>query len=81
MQKGWGHSTYIRHGDKEMHAAEETIGAACGGTHAGVVGGSIRCLKRYIAREVYRVLISCDALSSPTDPIEETQIGTGNNAA
>jgi transposase len=26
----------------------------------------IRCLKRYVAREVYRVLISCDALSSPT---------------
>jgi transposase len=28
----------------------------------------IRCLKRYIAREVYRVLISCDARSSPTGP-------------
>ena len=28
----------------------------------------IRCLKRYVAREVYRVLISCDALSSPTGP-------------
>ena len=28
----------------------------------------IRCLKRYVAREVYRVLISCDALSLPTGP-------------
>jgi transposase len=28
----------------------------------------IRCLKRYIAREVYRVLISCGARSSPTEP-------------
>jgi transposase len=28
----------------------------------------IRCLKRYVAREVYRVLISCDARSSPTGP-------------
>ena len=26
----------------------------------------IRCLKRYVAREVYRVLISCGAHSSPT---------------
>jgi transposase len=41
----------------------------------------IRCLKRYVAREVYRVLISCDALSSPTGPKEEAQIGAGNNAA
>ena len=41
----------------------------------------IRCLKRYIAREVYRVLISCDALSSPTGPRKEAQIGAGNNAA
>jgi transposase len=41
----------------------------------------IRCLKRYVAREVYRVLISCDALSSPTDPKEEAQITSGNNAA
>ena len=28
----------------------------------------IRCLKRYVAREVYRVLISCGAHSSPTGP-------------
>ena len=41
----------------------------------------IRCLKRYIAREVYRVLISCDALSSPTGPRKEAQIGAGNSAA
>ena len=41
----------------------------------------IRCLKRYVAREVYRVLISCDALSSPADPKEEAQIASGNNAA
>jgi transposase len=41
----------------------------------------IRCLKRYVAREVYRVLISCDALSLPTGPKEEAQIGAGNNAA
>jgi len=41
----------------------------------------IRCLKRYVAREVYRVLISSDALSSPTGPKEEAQIVAGNNAA
>jgi hypothetical protein len=41
----------------------------------------IRCLKRYVAREVYRVLISCDALSSPTGPKEGAQSGAGNNAA
>ena len=34
----------------------------------------IRCLKRYIAREAYRVLISCDARTSPTGPKEEAQI-------
>jgi transposase len=28
----------------------------------------IRCLKRYIAREAYRVLISCGARCSPTEP-------------
>ena len=31
----------------------------------------IRCLKRYVAREVYRVLISCDTRSSPTEPKAE----------
>ncbi len=28
----------------------------------------IRCLKRYVAREAYRVLLSCGARSSPTGP-------------
>ena len=32
----------------------------------------IRCLKRYIAREVYRVLVTYGASSSPTGPREET---------
>jgi hypothetical protein len=41
----------------------------------------IRCLKRYVARQVYRVLIPCDPLSLPTSPKEEAQIGAGNNAA
>jgi transposase len=41
----------------------------------------IRCLKRYVARQVYRVLIPCDALSLPRSPKEEAQIGAGNNAA
>jgi hypothetical protein len=37
--------------------------------------------RRYVAREVYRVLISCGACSSPTGPKEEAQIAAGNNAA
>src|SRR3954470_5468391 len=41
----------------------------------------IRCLKRYVAREVYRVLISCGARSSPTVPMDETHIVTGSSAA
>jgi transposase len=41
----------------------------------------IRCLKRYIAREVYRVLISRGARSSPTVPMDETHIVTGSSAA
>ena len=41
----------------------------------------IRCLKRYVAREVYRVLISCGSLISPTGPKEEAQIAARNNAA
>jgi transposase len=41
----------------------------------------IRCLKRYVAREVYRVLISCGSRSSPTGPEEETQIAAGSSAA
>jgi len=41
----------------------------------------IRCLKRYLAREVYRVLISCGACSSPTGPRDEAQIDAGSRAA
>ena len=41
----------------------------------------IRCLKRYVAREVYRVLISCDARSSPTGPKAEVHIASGSSAA
>ncbi len=41
----------------------------------------IRCLKRYVAREVYRVMISCGARFSPTGPREEAQIAAGSNAA
>jgi transposase len=41
----------------------------------------IRCLKRYIAREVYRVLISRGARSSPTVPMDEAHIVTGSSAA
>jgi len=41
----------------------------------------IRCLKRYVAREVYRVLVSCGPRSLPTSPKEEAQIAAGSNAA
>ena len=41
----------------------------------------IRWLKRYLAREVYRVMISCGAHSSPTGPKEEAQIAAGSSAA
>jgi transposase len=41
----------------------------------------IRCLKRYVAREVYRVLISCGARSSPTVPRDEAHIDAGSSAA
>jgi transposase len=42
----------------------------------------IRCLKRYLAREVYRVLISCGPRSSPTSSSrEEAQIAAGSNVA
>ena len=41
----------------------------------------IRCLKRYIAREVYRVLITCGCRSSPTGPRDETYIASGTSAA
>ena len=41
----------------------------------------IRCLKRYLAREAYRVLISCGARSSPTGPQDEANISSGSSAA
>jgi transposase len=41
----------------------------------------IRCLKRYLAREVYRVLISCCARSSLTGPQDAARIVFGNSAA
>jgi transposase len=41
----------------------------------------IRCLKRYVAREVYRVLVCCGPHSLPTSPKEVAQIGAGDNAA
>jgi transposase len=42
----------------------------------------IRCLKRYIARETYRVLISCGgARSSPTGSKDEAHIAAGSSAA
>ena len=41
----------------------------------------IRCLKRYIAREVYRVLVSYDVRSSPTGTKAEGHIASGSSAA
>jgi transposase len=41
----------------------------------------IRCLKRYVAREVYRVLVSCSASPSPTGPKDEAHISAENSAA
>jgi transposase len=41
----------------------------------------IRCLKRYVAREAFRVLISCGARSSPTEPKDEVHIASKNSAA
>jgi transposase len=41
----------------------------------------IRCLKRYVAREAYRVLISCGDHSSPTAPKDEAHIAAGSSAA
>jgi hypothetical protein len=40
----------------------------------------IRCLKRYIAREVYRVLLSCGTRSLPTGLKDEARILSGSNA-
>jgi transposase len=41
----------------------------------------IRCLKRYVAREVYRMLICCGARSSTIGPKNEAHIAAGNSAA
>jgi hypothetical protein len=42
----------------------------------------IRCLKRYIAREVYRVLLSsCSGRSSPTSSRDEAHIAAVSGAA
>ena len=41
----------------------------------------IRCLKRYVAREVYRVLICCGACSSPTASRDEAHIAAESSAA
>jgi transposase len=41
----------------------------------------IRCIKRYIAREAYRVLISCGDRSSPTGSKDEARIASKNCAA
>ena len=38
----------------------------------------IRCLKRYVAREAYRVLVSCGARSSPTGPKDKSHIASGS---
>ena len=41
----------------------------------------IRCLKRYVAREVYRVLVSCGAHSWPIGTKAELHIASGSSAA
>ena len=41
----------------------------------------IRCLKRYLAREAYRVLISCSDHSSLTARKDEAHIAAGSSAA
>jgi transposase len=41
----------------------------------------IRCLKRYLAREVYRVMISRGSRSSPTGLQESAHIAAGSSAA
>ena len=41
----------------------------------------IRCLKRYVARKVYRVLISCGTCSSPTGSQDGANISSGSSAA
>ena len=41
----------------------------------------IRCLKRYLAREVYRVLVTCGARSSPPGPQAKVHVSSGSRAA
>jgi transposase len=41
----------------------------------------IRCLKRYVAREVYRMLICCGARYSTIGPKNEAHIAAGSSAA
>jgi transposase len=41
----------------------------------------IRCLKRYVARETYRVLLTYGARSSPTGTQEEGTVASGSSAA
>jgi transposase len=41
----------------------------------------IRCLKRYLAREVYRVLVTCGARSSPPGPQAKVHVASGSRAA
>jgi transposase len=41
----------------------------------------IRFLKRYLAREVYRVLVTCGARSSPTGPQAKVHVASGSRAA
>ena len=40
----------------------------------------IRCLKRYVAREVYRVLVSCVACCSPGKVIDEGHVAARSGA-
>jgi transposase len=40
----------------------------------------IRCLKRYLAREVYRVLVTCGARSSPTGPQAKVHVASRSRA-
>jgi transposase len=40
----------------------------------------IRCLKRYVAREVYPVLVSCVACSSPGKVIDEGYVAARSDA-
>jgi transposase len=41
----------------------------------------IRCLKRYVARKVYRLLVSCGAHASPTGPKNEAHIASETRVA